>query len=91
MSIQPGPEHSVPALDAALAMLKRDVEKDLVYTYTKHRREFGRQERCLQDHFRIHANVKPLQKYRKLVMKKTIVDREVQASPGTSVNEVILA
>ncbi|OXA56887.1 Dynein intermediate chain 3, ciliary [Folsomia candida] len=52
------------------------------------RKEFGRQERCLQDHFRIHANVKPLQKYRKLVVKKTVVDRDVQAAPGVCVNEM---
>lgn len=70
---------------------KKDVNKNLVYSYTKMRKEFGRQERCLQDHFRIHANVKPLQKYRKLVVKKTVVDRDVQAAPGVCVNEVLFS
>jgi hypothetical protein len=67
---------------------KKEPAKEITYSYTKTRREFGRQERSLQDHFRIHANVKPLQKYRKLVIKKTIVDKDVQAAPGASFSEV---
>jgi hypothetical protein len=67
---------------------KIDISKQLIYTYTKLRKEFGRQERCLQDHFRIHANVKPLAKYRKLVLRKNVVDKEVQAAPGICANEV---
>jgi len=57
-----------------------EVECKLKFSYLKWRQDFGRQVQCLEDHHRIHANVKPLKKYRNLVIRKTKIDKQIQSS-----------
>jgi len=55
---------------------------ETVYPYVKLRKNFGRQPQFLEDHGRIHTNIKPNKVHRKKVLRKLLVDREIQAVPG---------
>lgn len=73
-----------------MAMMNDSPTPTLVYPYLKMRKDFGRQPQFLEDHARIHATVRPLTKYRKNVMKKTMIGNGSQAIPSMCGTEVSL-